>query len=78
MTHLELDLQLAALRARQPRRSLIAWMRRFQPFERRAIRVPAERDAYWATLQRRLAESDARFLLAQRETQPPTRTGTSD
>lgn len=78
MSNLELDLQLAALRARKPRQGFTAWMRGFQPFDRRAIRVPSERDAYWTTLQRRLAESDAAFILAQRATQPPTRTWIGD
>ena len=73
MTNVELDLQLAALRQRRPRRDFTAWMRSLRPFDRRAIRVPEERDAYWATLQRRLAESDAAFLLAQRATEPPPR-----
>jgi hypothetical protein len=73
MTNAELDLQLAALRQRRPRRDVTAWMRSLRPFDRRAIRVPAERDAYWATLQRRLAESDAAFLRAQRATERPAR-----
>ena len=73
MTNVELDLQLTALRQRRPRRDLTAWLRSLPPFDRRAIRVPEERDAYWATLQRQLAESDAAFLLAQRATEPPSR-----
>lgn len=37
-------------------------MRSLRPFDRRAIRDPDERDAYWVNLQRRLAESDAAYL----------------
>jgi hypothetical protein len=73
MTNAELDLQLAALRKRRLRRDLTAWLRSQRPFDRRAIRVPAERDAYWVTVRRRLAESDARILIAQRATTPPSR-----
>jgi hypothetical protein len=73
MTNAELDLQLAALRKRRLRRDLTAWLRSQRPFDRRAIRVPAERDAYWVTVRRRLAESDARILIAQRATEPPSR-----
>ncbi|MGH2382254.1 MAG: hypothetical protein ACRDG7_13685 [Candidatus Limnocylindria bacterium] len=40
----------------------MAWLRSLRPFDRRAITEPAERDAYWITAQRRLAESDAAFL----------------
>jgi hypothetical protein len=38
-------------------------LRGFRPIDRRAIREPGERDAYWAAVQRRLAESDAAFLM---------------
>ena len=40
-----------------------------RPFDRRAIREPDERDAYWVNVQRRLAESDAAFLLRHRAVQ---------
>jgi hypothetical protein len=43
------------------------------PFlDRRAIRDPDERDAYWANVQQRLVESDAAFILAQRASDPPS------
>lgn len=58
----QLELEIAALRERRPSRGLIAWLRGLRPFDRRAIRVPDERDAYWVTVQCRLAESDAAFL----------------
>ena len=41
----------------------MAWFRSLRPFDRRAIREPDERDIYWVNVQRRLAESDAAFLL---------------
>jgi hypothetical protein len=58
----ELDLELAALRQRRQSTGFVAWMRSLRPFDRRAIREPDERDAYWVNVQRRLAESDAAFL----------------
>ncbi|MDQ4034854.1 MAG: hypothetical protein M3153_02905 [Chloroflexota bacterium] len=58
----ELELELAALRKRRPSRGLVAWLRGLPPFDRRAIREPNDRDAYWVNVQRRLAESDAAFL----------------
>jgi hypothetical protein len=58
----ELELKLAALRERRQSSGLVAWIRGLRPFDRRAIREPDERDAYWVTVQRRLAESDAAFL----------------
>jgi hypothetical protein len=58
----ELELELAALRARRQSTGLLAWIRGLRPFDRRAIREPDERDAYWVTIRRRLAESDAAFL----------------
>ena len=58
----QLELEIAALRERRRSFGLIAWLRGLRPFDRRAIRVPDERDAYWVTIQRRLAESDAAFL----------------
>ena len=59
----QLELEIAALRERRPSLGLVAWLRGLRPFDRRAIRVPHERDAYWIKIQRRLAESDAAFLL---------------
>lgn len=58
----QLDLELATLRERRQRIGFVAWLRSLRPFDRRAIRVPSERDAYWINIQRRLAESDAAFL----------------
>ena len=58
----QLDLELAALRERRPSIGFVAWLRSLRPLDRRAIRVPGERDAYWSNVQRRLAESDAAFL----------------
>jgi hypothetical protein len=59
----QLELEIAALRERRHPSGLIAWLRGLRPFDRRAIRVPGERDAYWVTIQQRLAQSDASFLL---------------
>ena len=58
----QLDLELAALRQRRRSFGFVAWLRGFRPFDRRAIRVPDERDDYWIKVQRRLAESDPAFL----------------
>ena len=62
MTTNELELQLADLRKRRQTSGFMVWLRRHRPFDRRAIRVPDERDEYWVTVQQRLVESDARFL----------------
>ena len=59
----QLEIEIAALRQRRPSSGLIPWLRGLRPFDRRAIRVPGERDAYWVNVQRRLAESDAAFLM---------------
>ena len=59
----QLELEIAALRERRHSFGFIAWLRGLRPFDRRAIRVPDERDVYWVTVQRRLAESDAAFLM---------------
>lgn len=61
----QIDLELAALRGRRHSIGFVAWLRGLRPFDRRAIREPDERDAYWVNVQRRLAESDARFLSRQ-------------
>ena len=58
----QLDVELNALRTRRQPPSLYAWLRSLKLFDRRSIRVPDERDAYWVNVQRRLAESDAAFL----------------
>jgi hypothetical protein len=57
----QLELEIAALRERRQSSGLIPWLRGLRPFDRRAIRVPNERDAYWVNIQRRLAESEAAF-----------------
>lgn len=69
----QVEMELSALRARRRSLSLMDRLRAFAPFDRRAIREPNERDAYWATLRQRLAESDAAFLIASRSTEPPPR-----
>jgi hypothetical protein len=58
----QLDLELAALRQRRQSTGFMAWFRSLRPFDRRAIREPDERDAYWINVQRRLAESEPAFL----------------
>jgi hypothetical protein len=58
----QLELELAALRQRRQSTGFVAFFRGLRPFDRRSIRVPDERDAYWANVQRRLAESDAASL----------------
>ena len=58
----QLELQLAALRQRRQSSGFVAFFRGLRPFDRRAIREPDARDAYWVNLQRRLAESDAAFM----------------
>jgi hypothetical protein len=58
----EFELELAALRQRRQSSGFVAFFRGLRPFDRRAIREPDARDAYWVTVQRRLAESDAAFL----------------
>ena len=62
----QLDIELAALRARRRSPSFGAWLRQFAPFDRRSIRDPDERDVYWVNLQRRLAESDYESLTRNR------------
>lgn len=71
----QLDIELEALRTRRQGPGLYVWLRSLKVFDRRAIREPDERDAYWVNVQRRLAESDAAFIL--RYSQPePTHLGT--
>ena len=62
MASLDLDLELAELRRRRQPPSFTARLRQLRPFDRRAIREPDDRDAYWARVQQRLAESDAATL----------------
>ena len=58
----QFELELAALRQRRQSTGFVAWFRGLRPFDRRAIREPDKRDAYWINVQRRLAESDAASL----------------
>ena len=58
----EFELELAALREQRQSFGFVAWLRGLRPFDRRAIREPDERDAYWVNVQLRLAQSDAAFL----------------
>jgi hypothetical protein len=58
-----LDVEIAALRQRRAAPSLMARLRRLPPFERRAIRDPDERDAYWVRVRVRLEQSDAATLM---------------
>jgi hypothetical protein len=74
MTHIEAD--LSALRARRRSLTLMDRLRALRPFDRRSIREPGERDAYWTVVQQRLAESDAAFLISTRSTEPPPRPST--
>jgi hypothetical protein len=69
----QLDVELAALRKRRHSPDLYAWLRRNWPFERRSIRDPDRRDEYWATVQRRLAESDYGSLSRDMPTVQPSR-----
>ena len=70
----QLDVELNALRARRQPPSLYAWLRSLRLFDRRSIREPDERDAYWVNVQRRLAESDAAFLVRYNNVRPTTDT----
>ena len=58
----QLEMELAALRKRRRNFGYMAWVRGLRPFDRRAIREPDERDAYWVAVQQRLAASDARLI----------------
>lgn len=49
----------------------MAWIRGLAPFERRSIRDPDSRDAYWVNVQRRLAESDYESLTRHRSSERP-------
>lgn len=72
----QLDLDLAALRARRRSPGLMAWMRGLPLLDRRAIRDPDSRDAYWVNVQRRLAESDAEAMMRFRATERPEKAET--
>ena len=69
----QLDLELAALRQQRVSTGIVAWLRSQRLFDRRSIREPDARDAYWVNVQRRLAESDAEFILRNRASEPPPR-----
>lgn len=69
----DLDLQIAGLRTRSSAPRFSDRLRTLRVFDRRSIREPGSRDAYWANVQRRLAVSDARSLIASRATEPPPR-----
>lgn len=69
----ELDLQLAQLRTRRPAFSFVRWLRTKGVFDRRSIREPDARDDYWIAVQRRLAESDAAYLLRWSDDPHPPR-----
>jgi hypothetical protein len=71
MASVDLDLELAALRRRRQSPSLSARLRRYRPFDRRAIREPGDRDVYWARVQQRLAESDVTTLRHRAAELPP-------
>ena len=74
----ELEIEIAGPRARRPSRGLTGWLRTMRPFDRRAIREPASRDAYWVNVRRRLAVSDAASLIGARETERPSRQTPAD
>ena len=67
----QLEVEISALRARRHSPGLMAWLRGLALFDRRAIRDPDSRDAYWANVQRRLAESDYVSLTRHRSTERP-------
>ena len=58
----EIELELAALRQQRQSTGFVVWLRSQRLFDRRSIREPDARDAYWLAVQRRLAESDAAYL----------------
>jgi hypothetical protein len=68
-----IDVEIAALRQRRRSPGLTAWLRSLRPFDRRAIREPADRDVYWARVRARLAESDYESLTRHRMTGRPDR-----
>lgn len=68
----QLEVELSALRARRRSPGLMARLRQFAMFDRRSIRDPDSRDAYWVNVQRRLAESDYESLTRHRSNERPT------
>jgi hypothetical protein len=74
MPSLDLELELAALRQRRHQPSFTSRLRRYRPFDRRAIREPDDRDAYWIAVQDRLAGSDAATLRIRAAELPPLTT----
>lgn len=69
----QLEIELAALRARRQSPGFKAWIRHFRPFDRRAIREPDSRDTYWLNVQQCLGVSDAASLTRYSSTEPPSR-----
>lgn len=67
----QLEVELSALRVRRRSPGLMDRLRSFAPFDRRAIRDPDARDAYWVNVQRRLAESDYESLIRHRSSERP-------
>lgn len=68
-----IDVEIEALRLRRRSPGFTAWVRQFRPFDRRAIREPGDRDAYWERVQARLAVSDAASLTRDRNVDRPGR-----
>lgn len=66
----QLEIELAALRARRRSPGFTAWLRSLPFFDRRAIRDPDRRDEYWVRVQQRLAESDAASLTRYSPSEP--------
>jgi hypothetical protein len=67
----QLEVELSTLRHRRRSPGLAAWLRGLALFDRRAIRDPDSRDAYWANVQQRLAESDYESLTRHRSSERP-------
>jgi hypothetical protein len=67
----QLEVELSTLRHRRRSPGLATWLRGLALFDRRVIRDPDSRDAYWVNVQRRLAESDYESLTRHRSTERP-------
>ena len=67
----QLEVELSTLRHRRRSPGLAAWLRGLALLDRRAIRDPDSRDAYWVNVQRRLAESDYESLTRHRSSERP-------
>ena len=67
----QLEVELSTLRARRSSPGLMARLLGFARFDRRSIRDPDSRDAYWVRVQRRLAESDYESLTRHRSSERP-------